>query len=119
MDLYISDTQQVVACNGASALFQPGVARALRPSLIGPALTAGVRLLGVSAPAPAPVPVEPPVALTAVIAAIQDLMAEGDPKLFAVTGEPKLAPIRAKAGKGVTDALRDEAWALIQANTEA
>ena len=46
MDLYVSDTQVVVANNGISALFQPGVPRPLRESLIGPALTAGVRLDG-------------------------------------------------------------------------
>lgn len=114
MDLYVSDTQMVVACNGASALFQPGVPRPLRPSLIGPALTKGARLEG----APAPVPVVEGPSVESVVTAIKELMAEGDVKSFAATGEPKLVPLRAKAGKGVTDALRDEAWALIQAETE-
>lgn len=118
MDLYISDEQMVVACNGASALFQPGVARPLRESLIGPALTRGARLDGAEVVSAKPkVVVEGP-AVEVVVAAIKELMAEGDPKLFAVTGEPKLAPLRAKAGKGVTEDLRDEAWALIQAETE-
>jgi|GEM_PF-6670498 len=116
MDLYISDTQLVVACNGASALFQPGVARPLRPSLIGPALTRGVRLQGETVEAPDTTePKDTAPALELVVAAIKDLMADGDAKLFAVSGEPKLTPLRAKAGKGVTEALRDEAWALIQA----
>lgn len=111
MDLYVSDTRVVVANNGISALFQPGVPRPLRESLIGPALTAGVRLDGEAKLTP--VAVEGP-DLDVVVAAIKELMAEGDAKLFAVTGEPKLAPLRAKAGKGVTEALRDAAWALIQ-----
>lgn len=118
MDLYISDELVVVASNGISALFQPGVARPLRESLIGPALTLGIRLEGeVAGPVPTPT-VELP-ALELVVAAIKELMAEGDAKLFAVSGEPKLTPLRAKAGKGVTEALRDEAWALIQAEAPA
>lgn len=113
MDLYISDELVVVANNGVSALFQPGVARPLREALIGAALVKGVRLQGQTAAVIATV--EAP-ALELVVAAIQELMAEGDAKLFAVSGEPKLTPLKAKAGKGVTEALRDEAWALIQAD---
>lgn len=121
MDLYISDKQMVVACNGASALFQPGIARPLRESLIGPALTRGARLEG--AETVAGVVVKPKVeaeapTVEAVRLAIQELMEEGAAGSFGATGIPKLAPVRAKAGKGVTEDLRDEAWALIQAETE-
>ncbi|KII34853.1 hypothetical protein NL64_06205 [Pseudomonas fluorescens] len=126
MDLYVSDEQMVIANNGVSALFQPGVPRPIRESLIGPALTRGARLYDEAAETGAakePVKelvkelVEAP-ALELVVAAIKELMVEGDAKLFAVTGEPKLTPLRGKAGKGVTEALRDEAWALIQAEPE-
>lgn len=112
MDLYVSDEVIVVACNGASALFHPGVPRPLRDSLIGPALTKGAKLVGQPTPE-APAADAPSV--EAVAAAIKELMAEGNASLFAVTGEPKLVPLRGKAGKGVTEALRDAAWALVQA----
>lgn len=115
MDLYISDKQMVVACNGASALFQPGVARPLRESLIGPALTHGARLDGATVVSvPPKVEADAPT-VEAVRLAIQELMDEGAASSFGATGIPKLAPVRAKAGKGVTEDLRDEAWALIQA----
>lgn len=118
MDLYISDEQMVVACNGASALFQPGVARPLRESLIGPALTRGARLDGAAAATvPTAAPVDAPT-LEEVRLAIRELMEEGAAGSFGTTGIPKLGPVRAKAGKGVTEGLRDEAWALIQAETE-
>lgn len=117
MDLYVSDKQVVVAFNGCSALFQPGVSRVLRESLIGPALTAGVRLASGETPVAPKLEVEAP-ELDAVVAAIKELMAEGADGVFGATGIPKLAPIRAKAGKGTTEALRDEAWALVQAETE-
>lgn len=111
--LYVSDKQVVVAKNGASALFQPGVPRALRESLIGPALSAGVRLFGAEA-RPEPVADEH-IPVSSVVEAIEELMAVGDPKAFGVTGEPKLAALRKKLGPTVTDALRDEAWAQVKA----
>ena len=111
--LYVSDFQVVVAHNGASALFQPGVPRPLRASLVGPALEAGVRLFGADAP-PKQVADER-VSLASAVEAIRELMAEGDPKSFGVTGEPKLAALRKKLGPSVTDALRDEAWAQVKA----
>lgn len=118
MDLYVSDETVVVANNGASALFFPGVPRPLRESLIGAALVKGVRLHGPAEASTGKESKDPAPALELVVAAIRELMAEGDAKLFAVSGEPKLTPVRAKAGKGVTEALRDEAWALIQADTK-
>lgn len=111
--LYVSDTQVVVAHNGASALFQPGVPRPLRAALVGPALSSGVRLFGADAqPEPA---ADEHVPLSSVVEAIRELMAAGDPKSFGVTGEPKLAALRKKLGPSVTDALRDEAWAQVKA----
>jgi hypothetical protein len=64
---------------------------------------------------PAPVVNEAELTVEAVVAAIRELMAEGDEKAFGVTGEPKLAPLRAKAGKAVTDELRDAAWVIVKA----
>ncbi|MOA56445.1 hypothetical protein D3C78_1804280 [compost metagenome] len=51
------------------------------------------------------------------VEAIHGLMAEGDPKAFGVTGEPKLVALRKKLGAPVTDALRDDAWRIVQAGT--
>ena len=113
--MYVSDIEMVVAANGASALFKPGVPRPLRRALIGPALSRGAYLAGEQA---RPVAGD---ALTVeqVIAAIRELMLEGDSKAFGVTGEPKLAPLRKKLGPGVTDDLRDAAWFAFQTGDPA
>jgi hypothetical protein len=114
MTQYVSDSTVVVSVHGVSALFFAGVPRPLRASLIGAAMAAGVREAG----APAidlPAPVEDGVTVDDVVAAIHELMAEGDAKLFATNGEPKLNALKAKVGKPVSDALRDEAWAIVKA----
>lgn len=49
------------------------------------------------------------------VAAVRQLMAEGDQKAFTTNGEPKLTELRKIAGADVTDALRDEAWAIVSA----
>ena len=115
MDLYVSDIEMVVAANGASALFRPGVPRPLRRALIGPALSRGAYLAGEQ---PQPTAGD---ALTVdqVADAIRELMLEGDSKAFGVTGEPKLAPLRKKLGPGVTDDLRDAAWFAFQTGGHA
>ena len=110
MDLYVSDIEMVVAANGASALFKPGVPRPLRRALIGPALSRGAYLAGEQARPVA----DDALTVEQVIAAIRELMLEGDSKAFGVTGEPKLAPLRKKLGPGVTDDLRDAAWFAFQ-----
>lgn len=43
MTLYVSKTTQVISVAGVSALFEAGVPRPLRESLVGAALAAGVR----------------------------------------------------------------------------
>lgn len=110
MDLYVSDIEMVVAANGASALFKPGVPRPLRRALIGPALSRGAYLAGEQARPVA----DDALTVEQVIAAIRELMLEGDSKAFGVTGEPKLAPLRKKLGPRVTDDLRDAAWFAFQ-----
>lgn len=110
MDLYVSDIEMVVAANGASALFRPGVPRPLRRALIGPALSHGAYLAG-EQPQP---PTGDALTVEQVVDAIRELMLEGDSKAFGVTGEPKLAPLRKKLGPGVTDNLRDAAWFAFQ-----
>lgn len=117
--MYVSPVTQMISLGGLSVRMAAGVARQIHPSLVATAMTRGVVLEGdapIQEVAPAPV-AEPVVELTAelVAQAIRELMAEGDSKAFGATGEPKLAPLRAKAGKGVTDALRDAAWAIVQA----
>lgn len=112
MDLYVSDIEMVVAANGASALFKPGVPRPLRRVLVGPALARGARLLGDEPEAATAQPDAPTVEQVA--EAIRLLMAEGDAKAFGVTGEPKLVALRRKLGVSVSDELRDAAWAQVR-----
>lgn len=115
MTQYVSDKTLVVSVQGVSALFVAGVPRELRESLVGAALAAGVKAVG-EADKPAPAKAEKAEATVAeVVAAIRELMAEGDSKAFGATGEPKLNSLKAKVGKPVTDAVRDEAWALVKA----
>jgi len=114
MTEYVSDNTVVVSVGGITALFQAGVPRPLRPALVGAALAAGVREVG-AAPIELPTPTNDGVTVDDVVVAIRELMAEGNAKLFAANGEPKLNALKAKIGKPVTDALRDEAWALVKA----
>lgn len=110
--MYVSPITQMISHNGISVRMVAGVARPLHDALVPRALTLGVVFEG-----EAPALIESELTVEAVAAAIRELMAEGDEKVFGVTGEPKLAPLRAKAGKGVTDELRDAAWAIVK--TEA
>lgn len=111
--MYVSPITQMISHNGISVRMVAGVARPLHEALIPRALTLGVVAEGDE---PAPVVNEPAeLTVEVVAAAIRELMAAGDKKAFGTTGEPKLAPLRAKAGKDVTDALRDAAWAIVQA----
>lgn len=112
MELYVSDIEMIVAANGASALFKPGVPRPLRRVLIGPALARGARLVG-DEPEDAESQAER-LTVDQVAEAIRLLMAEGDSKAFGVTGEPKLVALRKKLGVSVSDELRDAAWAQVR-----
>lgn len=117
--MYVSPVTQMISLDGLSVRMAAGVARPLHPKLVAIALTRGVVAEG-DAPAPKvpePQAEDPVTELTVevVAQAIRELMADGDKKAFGTTGEPKLAPLRAKAGKDVTDALRDAAWAIVQA----
>lgn len=113
--MFVSPITQMISHNGLSVRMVAGVARPLHAALIPRALTLGVTAEG---DVPAPVadgPAEGELTVELVADAIRALMAEGDEKAFGVTGEPKLAPLRAKAGKGVNDELRDAAWAIVKA----
>ena len=109
--MYVSPVTQMISLNGMSARMVAGVARQLPECLVPVALLRGVTPVdGAEAPA---VDAGPTVADVA--AAIRALMEAGDAKAFGATGEPKLAAISKQLGAKVTDALRDEAWAIVKA----
>ena len=114
--MYVSQHTQMIANElGIAVRFEAGVPQELHPELEGIALAHGI------APAENVAPVTPAVdevTVEAVVAAIDTLLEKGDAKAFTTDGEPKLAAIRAIAGKTVTDALRDEAWAIVKARPQ-
>jgi len=107
-------TQMISNAIGIAVRMEAGIPTELHPELIPVALTRGVSEEG---EAPAPVAEEGP-ALADVVAAIDALIEKGDPKAFTADGEPKLAAIRAIAGKAVTDAQRDAAWEVVKARPQ-
>lgn len=109
--MYVSPVTQMIALGGISVRMLAGVPRNLPESLVAAAMLKGVEPLDGAPAAQA----EPELTAEQVAAAIRELMEAGDAKAFGATGEPKLAALRAKLGKGVTDALRDAAWATVQA----
>lgn len=114
-ELYVSPITQMIAdAHGLSVRMEAGVPVELHPKLIDIAKSKGIALAGDVAPAPAD---EGP-SLTDVVAAIDALIAKGDAKAFTADGEPKLAAIRAIAGKTVTDAQRDAAWEVVKARPQ-
>lgn len=109
--MYVSPVTQMISLNGRSVRMVAGVERSLPDVLVPVALLRGVL------PAGGVEPSAPAAELTvdAVAAAIRALMESGDAKAFGTTGEPKLAAISKQLGAKVTDALRDEAWAIVKA----
>jgi hypothetical protein len=113
MSKFVSPITQLIAFNGLAAQMVADVARPLPAPLIPVALAHGVTEVGAgstenSAAAPGPTVDE-------VVAAIRALMESGDSKAFGKSGEPGLVPLRKQVGAPVTDALRDEAWAIVKA----
>ena len=114
--MYVSPVTQMISLNGRAVRMVAGVERPLPEALVPVALLQGVVHAGGAARAPgAPVPAEEALSVEDVAAAIRALMESGDAKAFGVTGEPKLAAITKQLGAKVTDALRDEAWAIVKA----
>lgn len=112
MTLYVSPITQMIALNGVAVRMVAEEARTLPEHLVPAALTRGVKAVGAEAPAPAP---SAEATVEEVVAAIRALMEEGNTKAFGTTGEPKLPALKSKVGKPVTDAVRDEAWAIVKA----
>lgn len=109
--MYVSPTTQMISLNGRSARMVAGVARSLPEHLVPSALLRGVVPVdGGEAPS-----AEPTLSVEDVVAAIRALMEAGDAKAFGTTGEPKLAALSKQVGEKVSDALRDAAWAVVQA----
>ena len=110
--MYVSPVTQMISLDGMSARMVAGVARQLPERLVPVALLRGVTPADgkpvAEAASDAPTVEE-------VAAAIRALMESGDAKAFGTTGEPKLAAINKQLGTKVTDALRDEAWAIVKA----
>ncbi|MFV1943481.1 hypothetical protein VPH49_21955 [Pseudomonas luteola] len=115
-NLYVSPKTIVVVGPSASALFQANKPREVRESLIGHAIAAGCTLYsGTEAPAQT-APVTGPT-VDEVAEAIRAMVASGDKGLFTKSGDPRMDALRAKV-PGVTDALRDAAWAIVKPETE-
>lgn len=113
-ELYVSQLTQMIAdSNGISVRMEAGVPMELHPDLIGIAKAHGVGLAGDVAPPPVD-----ELTVEAVVAGIDQLLAANDPRAFGANGEPKLAALRAVAGKAVTDALRDAAWEIVKARPQ-
>lgn len=108
----ISPKTQVVASLGISVLMVQDRPTEVPESLVDLAVARGARHVEGAAAAKAPA-VEATV--DEAVAAIRALMEAGDTKAFGSTGEPKLLALKAKIGKPVTDAVRDEAWAIVKA----
>ncbi len=110
--MYVSPVTQMIALDGRSVRMVAGVERSLPDVLVPVALLRGVVHAG-GAELKTSESTEPTV--EGVAAAIRALMESGDAKAFGTTGEPKLAAISKQLGAKVTDALRDEAWAIVKA----
>ena len=113
MTQYVSPITQMIAWDGVAVRMAAEVPRGLPERLVPVALTKGVVEYGAAGSAASAAPLEATV--EEVIAAIRALMEEGNAKSFGTTGEPKLPALKAKVGKPVTDAVRDEAWAAVKA----
>jgi len=112
--MYVSPVTQMISLNGRAVRMVAGVERQLPEALVPVALLQGVvHAGGAELKIPEPEDIAPSV--EDVVAAIRALMESGDAKAFGVTGEPKLAAIYKQLGTKVTDALRDEAWAIVKA----
>lgn len=112
--MYVSPVTQMISLNGRSVRMAAGVERSLPDVLVPVALLQGVvHAGGAEVKTPESEDITPGV--EGVAAAIRALMESGDAKAFGVTGEPKLAAISKQLGAKVTDALRDEAWAIVKA----
>ena len=110
-ELYVSPITQMIAHEGFASRMQAGVSRELHPRLVPVALMKGVTVVGA---APSVEKTEPTLTVEQVVQAIRQLMQDGDEKAFAVTGEPKLQPLKKLLGAPVSDALRDAAWELVK-----
>lgn len=108
-------TQMIANEHGIAVRMEAGVPQELHPDLHGEALARGVAPADGEIP-PVVLPTE--VTLEAVIEAIDQLLEAGDAKAFGANGEPKLPALRAIAGKGVTDELRDAAWEVVKARPQ-
>lgn len=112
MTEYVSPVTQMVAQDGVAVRMVADVASQLPAVLVPYALTRGVTAVGGK---PTKTSDSADVTVDEVVAAIRALMESGDTKAFGTTGEPKLAALKGQVGKAVTDALRDEAWAIVKA----
>lgn len=110
--MFVSPITQMIAAGGVAVRMQAGVARPLPDALINLALAKGV--VAADGALVSGGVTDPGATLEDVVAAIRALMEAGDAKAFGATGEPKLNALKAKVGKPVTDALRDEAWAAVK-----
>ncbi len=112
--LYVSDTAQVVARNGVSALFKPGVPRPLRPSLVEAAIGAGVRPADGKAPE-LPSKTSDRKTPEQIAASIRQIMALGNKADFTANGLIRKHVLEKEVGHSISVEDRDAAMALVAA----
>lgn len=109
---------RVATLAGAVVLLKAGEEREVADEIGHIALQMGAEIVGMSTPtpAPAPTPTPEPVEETMdqdLVKALEEIIANGDPKDFKADGAPKAAVINKAVGRTVKPEERTAAWEYV------
>ena len=107
---------RVATLAGAVVLLKAGEEREVADEIGHIALQMGAEIVGMSTPTPAPAPAPEPVEETMdqdLVKALEEIIANGDPKDFKADGAPKAAVINKAVGRTVKSEERTAAWEYV------
>lgn len=107
---------RVATLAGAVVLLKAGEEREVADEIGHIALQMGAEMVGMSTPTPAPAPTPEPVEETMdqdLVKALEEIIANGDPKDFKADGAPKAAVINKAVGRTVKPEERTAAWEYV------
>jgi len=107
---------RVATLAGAVVLLKAGEEREVADEIGHIALQMGAEIVGMSTPTPAPAPAPEPVEETMdqdLVKALEEIIANGDPKDFKADGAPKAAVINKAVGRTVKPEERTAAWEYV------